>query len=83
MSGRIFQNVVVQMKDSVDRPLGVTDEQGIVVASTDPALVGTKFDDFDPALLKNGGQPFGWTHCHGRHRQAGDGGWSSGGAYPH
>ena len=34
MSSRIFQNVIIQMKDSVDRTLGVVDEQGFVVASS-------------------------------------------------
>ncbi len=57
MSGRIFQNVVIQMKDAVDRPMGVTDEQGIVVASTDSSLIGTRLDDFDHAVSKSGGLP--------------------------
>ena len=34
MSSRIFQNVIIQMKDSVDRTIGVVDEQGFVVASS-------------------------------------------------
>ena len=58
MSGRIFQNVVVQMKDSIDRPIGVVDDQGIVVAATDLSLLGTKLDDFDAAVQKNAGQAF-------------------------
>ena len=39
MSSRIFQNVIIQMKDSVDRTLGVVDEQGFVpvVVLTHPA----------------------------------------------
>lgn len=58
MSGRIFQNVVVQMKDSIDRPVGVTDESGVVVAATDLSEIGIKFEDFDAAVLKNPGQSF-------------------------
>ncbi len=58
MSGRIFQNVVVQMKDFIDRPVGVTDDTGLVVAATDLSIIGTKLDDFDFAMLKSSGQPF-------------------------
>ena len=35
MSSRIFQNVIIQMKDAVDRPIGVVDEQGFVVAASE------------------------------------------------
>ena len=56
MSGRIFQNVVAQMKESVDRPVGVTDEQGIDVAATESSLTGVKLDDFDAPAFKNAGQ---------------------------
>lgn len=46
MSSRIFQNVIIQMKDSVDRTIGVVDEQGFVVASSELAIIGSRFDDF-------------------------------------
>ena len=39
MFGRIFQNVVVQMKESIDRPVGVADDMGMVVAATDLSIV--------------------------------------------
>ncbi len=58
MSGRIFQNVVVQMKESIDRPVGVADDMGMVVAATDLSIVGTKLDDFEAAVQKNVGQSF-------------------------
>ena len=58
MSGRIFQNVVVQMKDSIDRPVGVADDTGLVVAATELSIIGTKLDDFDSAVQKNAGQSF-------------------------
>ena len=46
MSSRIFQNVIIQMKDNVDRTIGVVDEQGFVVASSELAMIGSRLDDF-------------------------------------
>ena len=46
MSSRIFQNVIIQMKDAVDRTIGVVDEQGFVVASSELATIGSRLDDF-------------------------------------
>ena len=46
MSSRIFQNVIIQMKDAVNRTIGVVDEQGFVVASSELALIGSRLDDF-------------------------------------
>ena len=46
MSSRIFQNVIIQMKDSIDRTIGVVDEQGFVVASSELAMIGSRLDDF-------------------------------------
>ena len=46
MSSKIFQNVIIQMKDAVDRTLGVVDEQGFVVASSELAMIGSRLDDF-------------------------------------
>lgn len=46
MSSRIFQNVIIQMKDNVDRTIGVVDEQGFVVASSELSLIGSRLDDF-------------------------------------
>ena len=42
MSSRIFQNVIIQLKDAVDRTIGVVDEQGFVVASSELALIGSR-----------------------------------------
>ena len=52
MSNRIFQNVIVQLKDATDRVLGVMDADGNVVSCTDIALLGEKWPD---AALKVGG----------------------------
>ncbi|MBR6653910.1 MAG: helix-turn-helix domain-containing protein [Oscillospiraceae bacterium] len=41
MSGRIFQSVIVQMKEATDRVIGVIDSEGNVVACNELAMVGT------------------------------------------
>ena len=46
MSSKIFQNVITQMKDSLDRTIGVTDDRGVVVACSDLTLVGTRLNEF-------------------------------------
>ncbi len=40
MSSRIFQSVVLQMKDASKRCIGVVDDQGNVIASSDLSLMG-------------------------------------------
>ena len=35
MSGRVFQNIVLQFKDAVDTEIGVIDAEGAVIACTD------------------------------------------------
>ncbi len=54
MSSRIFQNVIIQMKDAVDRTIGVVDEQGFVVASSELAIIGSRLDDFHAYAFENG-----------------------------
>ncbi len=44
MSIRVFQSVLVQMKDATDRMIGVVDSEGSVIACTDTAIIGTKWD---------------------------------------
>ena len=41
MSSRIFQSVIVQMKEATDRAIGVVDPDGMVVASSEFALIGS------------------------------------------
>lgn len=41
MSSRIFQGVIVQMKEATDRELGVVDSEGLVVASSELSLMGS------------------------------------------
>lgn len=44
MSSRIFQSVIMQMKDASERSIGVVDEQGNVLASSDLALMGARLE---------------------------------------
>ena len=41
MSSRIFQSVLVQMKDATTRPMGVIDANGTVIASNELSLIGS------------------------------------------
>lgn len=45
MSSRVFQGVIVQMKEATDRCIGVADEQGFVIASSELSLIGSHLDD--------------------------------------
>ena len=40
MSGRIFQNVVLQLKENTDRTVGVIDAEGIVIACSELSMIG-------------------------------------------
>ena len=44
MSNRFFQSVVYQLKDSIDKVVGVCDEYGTVVACSDLMKIGEKHD---------------------------------------
>ena len=43
MSGRIFQNVVLQFKDTTDRTVGVIDAEGTVIACSELTGIGKKW----------------------------------------
>ena len=46
MSSRIFQGVIVQMKDATTRCIGVVDEQGFVIACSELSMIGSRLVDF-------------------------------------
>ena len=46
MSGRIFQNVVLQIKEATDRVVGVIDAEGSVISCSDLGLIGRKWPEF-------------------------------------
>jgi len=56
MSGRIFQSVIVQMKEATKRVIGVIDSDGGVVACSELSLVGTKLGHVSAALGENSEQ---------------------------
>jgi len=45
MSNRVFQSIVLQMKESTDRAVGVIDENGNVVACNELALIGESWSE--------------------------------------
>lgn len=45
MSSRIFQSVIIQMKDATDRTIGVVDHQGFVVACSELSMIGSYLDE--------------------------------------
>ena len=51
MSSKIFQSVITQMNDTIDRTIGIVDDKGFVVSSNDLSLVGERLPGFDPAAL--------------------------------
>ena len=46
MSGRIFQNVVLQMKENTDRTVGVIDGEGIVIACSELSMIGQRWGEY-------------------------------------
>lgn len=45
MSSRIFQSVIVQMKEATDRRMGVVDNEGFVVACSELSMIGSRLDE--------------------------------------
>ena len=45
MSNSVFQNVILQLKDTVNRTFGVIDTDGYVISCTDAALLGERWSD--------------------------------------
>ena len=71
MSGRIFQNVVLQIKEATDRVVGVIDGEGTVISCSDLGLIGRKWPEYvahinqaDGAVTTTDGRTFralgGW-----------------------
>ena len=46
MSGRIFQNAVLQFKETTDRTIGVIDAEGTVIACSELTGIGKKWAKF-------------------------------------
>ncbi len=54
MSSRLFQSVIVQLKDATDRMIGVIDSDGHVVSCSDTAVIGEKWPG---AVIRLNGAP--------------------------
>ena len=52
MSSRIFQGIILQMKDASTRTIGVIDETGTVISCTDLSIIG-KRRELDEGLLED------------------------------
>jgi carbohydrate diacid regulator len=54
VSSRIFQGVIVQMKDATKRSIGVVDSEGTVIASSDLSLIGSSIGHIPLSVDENG-----------------------------
>ena len=55
MSGRLFQNVVLQLKENTDRTVGVIDGEGIVIACSELSMIGQRWAEHVPVVNNAGG----------------------------
>ena len=58
MSSRVFQSVIIQMKEATDRTIGVVDEQGFVIACSELSMIGSHLDDMQAAMGEDQEQIF-------------------------
>ena len=63
MSSRVFQSVVLQMKDCVDRSVGVIDADGTVIACNELTLIGERWSAAAAAVNETEG---GLAVCDGK-----------------
>ena len=54
MSSRVFQSVIVQMKEATDRVIGVIDADSNVISCSDTSLIGEKWPE---AVIKLNSAP--------------------------
>ena len=50
MSGRIFQNIVLQLKENTDRTVGVIDGEGVVIACSELPIIGQRWAEYVAAV---------------------------------
>ena len=58
MSSRVFQSVIIQMKEATDRTIGVVDGQGFVIACSELSMIGSHLDDMQAAMGEDQEQIF-------------------------
>ncbi len=64
MSNRLFQSIVHQMKDAIDRTIGVVDKNGCIIACSELSRIGESFNGVKDELAYTN-EPFkanGYTH---------------------
>ena len=54
MANRVFQSVIYQMKDAINRVVGVVDETGAVISCSELNLIGEVRDGFVAERLTAG-----------------------------
>ena len=55
MSGRIFQNSVLQFKETTDRTIGVIDAEGTVIACSELTAIGKRWSKYvEPIVSADG-----------------------------
>ena len=50
MSGRMFQNVVIQLRENTDRTIGVLDAEGNVIACSELPMIGQHWPEYVPLI---------------------------------
>ena len=55
MSNRLFQGVIHQMKDTIDRTIGVIDESSVIIACSELGRVGEVNENVSPESLTSPG----------------------------
>ena len=53
MSNRTFQHIASQIKETSNRAIGVVNRAGLIVASNDAALIGSKIEGFSCDVISN------------------------------
>ena len=53
MSNKLFQNLVYQMREAVDRDIGIIDEKGTIIACSQLARIGESHHDIIEEISYN------------------------------
>ena len=48
MSNRLFQGIIHQMRDTIDRTIGVVDESSVIIACSELGKIGEVCEDLNP-----------------------------------
>ena len=52
MSNRLFQGVIHQMRDAIDRTIGVIDETSVIIACSELGRIGEVNESITPDVFK-------------------------------